>query len=430
MKLYIVSILMIWSLDSYCQQYWLSVGSPVNHSINRSHFIDTVNGWAAGDSGIIIHTSNSGQSWVQQSTGISTFAIDDIFFINQRLGWALANDFFFAGSVVLRTSNGGANWTSSRYPDSTLVFNAIYFLDSLTGFMSGYSGLIYKTTNAGNTWTNCYIDTSYCSYLYLFPKNRFYFINSQTGFVCGGQIDIQGIIWRTTNGGDHWYTYCVASEPLYDIKATTPNKIISNGGDFEYGLSTVISTDGGNSWNYELNNIIGKGSSIAYRTPREVWVPLSFSQTFAVNIDSGNIGTAWREIQTPDNRIINSTVFMTPTFGWSFGSGGSIYRYNTSVIGLSENGSENLPAEFEIHQNFPNPFNPSTTISYTLVNSGMVKIDIFDIGGKLIKELFNGYQPSGYHDINWNANDASSGIYFCRVSGGPVNKTIKMLLVK
>ncbi len=429
MKYILISILFFLSVNSYSQQYWLSVSSPVNYTLNKSHFIDTINGWAAGDSGTIIHTSNSGVNWVQQSSGIVNYAIDDIFFINQRLGWALANDFFYAGTMVLRTSNGGLNWTGSRYPDSTLVFNTIYFLDSLNGYLSGYSGVIYKTTDAGANWSNCYIDTSYCPYLYLFPKNKFYFVNSSTGYICGGQIDIQGMVWKTTNAGAHWYTYCVASEPLYDIKAISPNKIISNGGDYEYGLSTVVSTDGGNNWVYELNNITGKGLSIAYRTPAEVWVPLNFSQTFAVNTDSGNTGTPWREIQTPDNRMINSTVFMSPTFGWSFGSGGSIYKYNTAIIGVGIV-SENIPEDFSLHQNYPNPFNPETTIGYTLNNSGTVKINIFNIQGKLIDELFNGFQPSGYHNITWKAIDIPSGIYFCRVSSGSVEKTIKMLLVK
>lgn len=429
MKIFLISILFLWSFSAYCQQYWLSVSSPVTYSLNKSHFIDTVNGWAIGDSGTIIHTSNSGINWVQQSSGVINYAIDDIFFINNRLGWALANDFFYAGTTILRTSNGGLNWTSSRYPDTSIVFNAIYFLDSLNGFISGYSGLIYKTTNAGANWFNCYIDTSYCPYLYLFPKNKFYFINSSTGYVCGGQIDIQGMIWKTTNGGAHWYTYCVASEPLYDIKAVSPDKIISNGGDFEYGLNTVISRDGGSIWNYELNNIPGKGSSIAFRTPSEVWVPLSFSQTFAVNNDSANPGTTWHVIPTPDNRQINSTVFMSPTFGWSFGSGGSIFKYNTALIS-NNTGSQNLPVSFELQQNYPNPFNPSTTIGFTMNNGGIVDIKVYDIRGRLIEQLFNGFQPAGYHDVTWSAINIPSGVYFCRVQAGKLEKTIKMLLVK
>ncbi len=429
MKSIIASILMIWSLSSYCQQYWLNVSSPVNKTLTKSFFIDTVFGWAAGDSGAIINTTNGGNNWVKQSSGITNFAIDDIFFINQNSGWALANDFFFQGTVMLRTSNGGINWTSSRYPDTTLVFNTIYFLDTLTGYMTGYSGLIYKTTNSGSNWFNCFIDTSYCPFLYLFPKTKLYFIDHTTGFACGGQIDIQGMIWKTTNAGANWFTYCVASEPLYNITAVSNNKIVANGGDFEYGLSTVISTDGGNNWNYELNNILARGYSLAFRTQKEVWVPLNYLQSFAVNTDSGNIGSVWREIPSPDGKLINSTIFMTPTFGWSFGSEGVIYKYNSAVIGLSDEGT-GVPGAFTLSQNYPNPFNPSTTIGYTINSGGMVKAEIFNITGELVQNIFNNYQPQGYHAIEWNAARYPSGIYFFRLSSGGKQETIKMLLVK
>lgn len=428
MKSIIASILMIWSFTGYCQQYWLSVSSPVNKTLTRSFFIDTVNGWAAGDSGTIIHTSNSGVNWSKQSSGIGFINIDDIFFINQRLGWALANDFFYYGTIMLKTTDGGLNWTNSRFPDTSLVFNTIYFLDSLNGYMSGYSGLIYKTTNSGASWTNCFIDTAYCQYLYLFPKNKFYFINSTTGFACGGQIDIQGMVWKTTNSGANWYTYCVASEPLYDIKATSPNKIIANGGDYEYGLNTVVSTDGGVTWQYELNNILGRGYSLAFRTPKEVWVPLNFSESFALNTDSANYGSIWREIDAPDNKIINSTIFMSPTFGWSFGSEGSIFKYNTAVIGIDE--QNYVPVEFKLNRNYPNPFNPSTNISYTLFRGGSVKADIYNINGELVSNIFNNYQPAGYHSLTWNAAEFSTGIYFFKLTSGNRHETIKMLLVK
>ncbi len=427
----ILSIIILFSLSCslYSQQYWLRVNSPTGYSLNRSHFVDTTFGWAAGDSGAIVHTSNSGINWVLQNSGITNFAIDDVFFINRNIGWAISNDYFYEGTIILRTTNGGINWSNSRFPDSTLVFNIVYFLNSLTGFLSGYSGVIYKTTNSGSNWFNCNIDTAYCPYLYLFPKNKFYFVNSQIGFACGGQIDIQGMVWKTSDGGLNWKTYCVASEPLYDIKALSVNKIISSGGDFEYGLNTVISTDGGNNWIYELNNIAGRGSSIAYRTPAEVWTPLSFAQTFAVNTDSGNLGTQWREVITPDNTIVNSTVFMSPTFGWSFGSGGSIFKYNTAIIGIN-NDNEIIPDEFILHQNFPNPFNPETSIGYVLNRGGIVKAEIFNILGEALIVVLDNYQPAGYHTIRWNAVDKPSGIYFCKVTSSGISKTIKMLLIK
>ncbi|HNX01414.1 MAG TPA: T9SS type A sorting domain-containing protein, partial [Candidatus Cloacimonadota bacterium] len=85
--------------------------------------------------------------------------------------------------------------------------------------------------------------------------------------------------------------------------------------------------------------------------------------------------------------------------------------------------------------NYPNPFNPETSISYTLPTSGQVKISIYNIRGQLVKQLDDSYQASGKHTITWNGmNDnheqASSGIYFCRITSGGKQVTHKLMMVK
>ncbi|MCX7878920.1 MAG: YCF48-related protein, partial [Ignavibacteria bacterium] len=226
------------SLTLLSQQYWLSVPSPTTKKLQRCHFLDTLFGWACGDSGIVIHTSNGGINWIVQNTGIDA-PIDDIFFTSRFNGWAVANDFLFNGTIILRTTNGGNIWTNSRYPDSSVVFNAVHFTDSLNGFLTGFSGRVFRTTNGGSNWFETYVDSLYCPFIYLFPKWRISFLNSQTGYMAGGQIDIQGMVWQTTNGGYHWFTYCVTPEPLYDVKAINASKVIAAGGDFEYGTITA-----------------------------------------------------------------------------------------------------------------------------------------------------------------------------------------------
>jgi hypothetical protein len=102
------------------------------------------------------------------------------------------NDYYTFRTKTLRTTNGGANWQVSSFPDTTVFLSTVYFLDSLNGYLGAFSGEVFKSTNSGASWIQCIIDTNYCPYLYLFPKVDFHFINAQTGFVCGGQIDIQG----------------------------------------------------------------------------------------------------------------------------------------------------------------------------------------------------------------------------------------------
>ncbi|MEE8418381.1 MAG: T9SS type A sorting domain-containing protein, partial [candidate division Zixibacteria bacterium] len=91
---------------------------------------------------------------------------------------------------------------------------------------------------------------------------------------------------------------------------------------------------------------------------------------------------------------------------------------------------EELPHYFSISQNYPNPFNASTTIQYNLPAVSDVKIDIYNILGRKVETLIQGEQQAGYHQITWDAEDASSGLYFYRIQAGEYAETKKMLLLK
>ncbi|MEE9443849.1 MAG: S8 family serine peptidase [candidate division Zixibacteria bacterium] len=94
-----------------------------------------------------------------------------------------------------------------------------------------------------------------------------------------------------------------------------------------------------------------------------------------------------------------------------------------------------LPGTFALYQNFPNPFNPATTISFSLPKSGNVKIEVFDILGRVVKTLDNKKYPAGRHEVVWDGMDGSgqavaSGIYLYRVSHDNTSLTRKMVLLK
>ena len=94
-----------------------------------------------------------------------------------------------------------------------------------------------------------------------------------------------------------------------------------------------------------------------------------------------------------------------------------------------------LPIETSLTQNYPNPFNPTTTLRLALSDDGRVDLVIYDIGGRLVRQLFSGELKAGYHDIVWDGNcdtgiKATSGVYFARMKHGAVEKTIKMMMLK
>ena len=106
---------------------------------------------------------------------------------------------------------------------------------------------------------------------------------------------------------------------------------------------------------------------------------------------------------------------------------------NTSF--LSTKSQLEIPDRFIVHHNYPNPFNPITTISYELPENSFVNVTIFDMLGREVKKLVNGKQDSGYHQVNWdgthdNGKPVSSGVYLYFIRTENAIQTGKMILLK
>jgi hypothetical protein len=89
-----------------------------------------------------------------------------------------------------------------------------------------------------------------------------------------------------------------------------------------------------------------------------------------------------------------------------------------------------IPSNYMLEQNYPNPFNPVTTFRYTLPEAQNVSIAIYDITGRQVETLLNGYQQAGNYMLRWNASHYSSGVYFYRLNAGSFTSTKKMILMK
>jgi hypothetical protein len=88
------------------------------------------------------------------------------------------------------------------------------------------------------------------------------------------------------------------------------------------------------------------------------------------------------------------------------------------------------PTEYLLSQNYPNPFNPTTTIQYAVSSRQFVSLKVYDVLGNKIETLMNEEKPVGTYEINWNAIDLPSGVYFYRLQAGDFVQTRKMILLK
>ena len=89
-----------------------------------------------------------------------------------------------------------------------------------------------------------------------------------------------------------------------------------------------------------------------------------------------------------------------------------------------------IPLEFELNQAYPNPFNPTTTLSFALPTEANVSLSIYDLQGREIVSLINGNMEAGYHVAIWNADAQASGVYFVKMIAGEYMDTQKLMLIK
>jgi hypothetical protein len=177
-------------------------------------------------------------------------------------------------------------------------------------------------------------------------------------------------------------------------------------------LEPIVTWDTGNGTEFKYENINRSGSDLN-RDGYDAYVELEESISansvgrFICNVPDIN-GDGQDEILINDGN----------------GEGGS--ESTATIYGLAENTNSECKIE-----NYPNPFNPSTMVTFFLPEESYVKLEIYNLKGQLVKELIDEEMSAGKHTIEWDGHDAASGIYLARlISGKQEIISKKMLLLK
>ncbi len=425
-EILIICFATILNSTAFPQNFWEKINSPTSKLLNSIVFTDSLNGWVSGDSGLIIHTSNGGEDWETQFTNDSLNVIN-LFFLDDQIGWgsAWSNYFDRYGTFILTTSDGGMNWNSKYLSIGEVFVNSFYFLDTLNGFALGSPRVFHRTTDGGLNWRPVNLDSSVASG---FPPHTIKFYSSKYGYACGGLHDIIGVVWRTTDSGENWTTVVdnLSSEPLYDLHIFDSLNVIVMGGDPEYGASQVVTTDGGDTWEYTNLGILGYTKAIGFRTATEGWAPLVTQQKLLYTSDSG---VNWNIYDTPDSTSITKISFPDSIHGYGVGNNGNIIKY------VYQEPSDVQPergkiSSFYLAQNYPNPFNPNTTIKYSIPEDAFVKLTVYNMLGEEVAEIVNTTQKAGRYQVNFNASQLSSGVYVYRIASANFTASKKLILLR
>lgn len=353
-------------------QNWQSQSSGTSADLNAIYAANTSTAWVVGDGGTILNTTDGGSNWLPQSSGTGEF-LTSVCFINSTTGWVVGDY-----GVVLKTDNGGSTWQPQN-SGATYGLESVDFVDANNGWCAVADvGMILKTTNGGNNWQT--ITTGSQNLLISLD-----FVNANVGWAVGSFGEIQ----KTTNGGNSWQNQTGVFPPDWLYSVCFLNEDIGWTVGFDGKVQKTI--DGGQTWESQIS------------------------------------GTPYQ---------LNSVCFVDEMHGWAVGENGTIIRAASSVTDIADNLKHPaLPDEFILHPNYPNPFNPATTIGFNLPQPGNVRLVVFNVLGQEVSELANGFFPAGKHEVIWDGTNstgvkASSGIYFYTLQAGGTRMIKKMVLSK
>jgi hypothetical protein len=229
----------------------------------------------------------------------------------------------------------------------------------------------------------------------------------------------KGLIWEVGSGK---VRYCVVIDTsthqcnLYDADNFSLTYTITNIGTYDYPYYCVPDMNGNGH-----PEVIFTGGQVRIIDPSTGTVIYSWPASYTL--------LGW--FTTPMSNTIRF-VFQNPSAG---SNSLVVYSLGITTQAGQENNAGTLPNHVTVQQNFPNPFNPSTMIRYSMNHADHVSVEVFDINGKLVKTLLSERQEQGEHFTSWDGSGngtsiVSSGTYFYTVTIGNEIQTRKMILLK
>ena len=428
-------------------------------------------------------TTDGGATWNEQYFAVSTYS-DNIHFFDNNNGVFLGDPNPLTSSEwnIQTTTNGGLTWNrvpSSNYPPANNgcgefglvhsygaygdnVWFSTYYIYCPNTFTK-----IYRSTNRGYNWT--VFDLPYkgneLSYIA--------FSSPTNGIAISYSSSIFGIISQTTNGGNSWNILDTIDVAPYALRSslTNQNFFLAVGDDGISSGESSYSNDYGNLWNQlgstsqSLFDATLSGgyawsvgpNGVIMKMDLSSFVPVELT-SFTATVNGKEVLLNWSTTTELNNlgfEIQRSTglkEFFTVGFVNGHGTttdqqnyifadrnldnGTYYYRLKQVDYDGSYEYSDVVEVEWRafnsylLEQNFPNPFNPITTIGFGIQNKSNVKITILNAIGEEVAIVLNEEKEVGYHQVEFNATDLSSGIYFYRLQAGNFIETKKMILMK
>ncbi len=205
---------------------WETIRIPAPDRVRAVHFLDESHGVVAGDSGLLMITSDGGKTWDKRPSGTRE-SLATVHGAGRKV-WAGGQ-----GGVILHSDDGGLTWQSQR-TFTTRTIESVYFLDGNRGWAAGWSGLLLRTTDGGNFWQQINVPGLWE------PLSAIRFRDPQNGWAVG----MNGVVLRTRDGGATWQRQPVPTRSWLTSLDFGPNGTIWVAAEYQL----LRSDDGGETW--------------------------------------------------------------------------------------------------------------------------------------------------------------------------------------
>jgi len=440
---------------------WGGAVNPVNKDIMYL---------ASPDSGVY-KTTNGGMNWFAVNSGLTYNKVQCIAISKSSpdILYAGTDSMGLSNSGVYKSTNGGNNWalffngvTDCRSVQDMAVHPTnpdVVWICVFNALAPSAVGL-WKTTNGGLNWfaANNGIGSDNRNMLAIAvnPLNPD-ILYAGTSLILPGSTG-PSKIYRTDDGGSNWYTVIngipqlsTSNNPVRTISICEVDTSRVAAGLFVNDTTggIYLTTNGGQQWSkkWGIPNVTGTlPRVISFRpgTPYEIYVGLDRSTASNVGVwRTTNGGNNWQDFSGGVLTNVMSvramlwkvtgdtTTLFAGVSGTAAVSTRGVYEYTwpTPPVGIIKR-NNNIPGNFSLGQNFPNPFNPSTKIGFKIAKQEFVSLAVYDMLGRKIQELIEVSLQPGNYEVIFNAGTLTSGIYFYKITAGNFIETKKMLLVR
>ncbi|HOV98712.1 MAG TPA: YCF48-related protein [Bacteroidota bacterium] len=443
-------------------QTWLPQITNTNIYLWWIEFVDSLHGYIAGghyddNSSIFLSTTDGGNNWQPHDLSQYSYPLYPLFsvdFIDKDIGWTVGR-----GGLILKTTDGGNSWIDqSYYPP--LWFSDVYFLNKDTGYVfnPGENCKLLCTTDGGENWEvrNIYASNEFASLVVKDVPND----NGKNVFL-SWKLNTSPLVLGITRFDV--YRYDLGSWTYLNISVPALN-------DLEYQTIAPTLYD-----STKIHGIYYSVFRVVARTayPYNYWIigpdsgysvdnlpPKKPKNGKPKKLSDGKILLEWNKNDNESDNFQDYVIYRSTSTDFPLSAETRIAS-TTSTSFIDENGNENLyykvtsrdssgneseplllsfadvtlvdkntPTTFELSQNHPNPFNPTTIIPFSIPNQAFVTLKVYNLQGKEVATLVSENLGPGNYTREFQASNLSSGIYFYRLEAGNFSSSKKMIILK